>query len=540
MFIDDLAHSFLRLEQFKRILNQLSQKQEKAIKRMNQEIYVTDVVIRVPFEPFGESSFHSNRYQHSQEQRLRDHIAMLFSLANEIHSKNQKKANPLEDPVMNRDRENHITRLTTHEFSLYTKKPMTLLEFQNLFSQIEVLGSHLLPNVHVLLSSFAIQNKDGRLLNLCLFVEGGSPCIIHAFSKNTASLKDMDYNGKMPLFSQQEQDKGASFHAEAIVLEDGTTISTGSVFEVKTQGGAKYTQCVDICIDHAFQHSKELMLRRLFSDANNDELLPYQIEQCISSNTSDLFVDSMLGNGFIHADPSVSMESYLDHEEKALDDTEINRIIPQGYQNIMKIIHYAGGYQLINPAFGSNCIIEIFKARPVGQYQSDLLPAVEKHNRNVCEKQIENLKQEYFGKSEADKLALHIDQTNQLAKRLEQLEKTMIARCKPVLLQGLFKTEEYQQKIAAKEIIISSMKLMKDAIKAKGNSSVILIRAWKKELEAKLNCIGSLDVISPLKRAFKKDIKDIIELQLQQDLGCQFEKDGEQSMSASLSNYPSD
>lgn len=521
MFIDELAKTYLRLEKIKLTVNTVSQKQEKALKQFNQNIYITDLIVRSPFASFGESSSHA-KHQVSSTLRLQTQIATLFALANEHHREMYCEKDSLGFYQLKKEKKNHVTRLSTHEFSFYTKTPLTLNEFQLLLSDIEKMADTLTPNVYILLSSFAVHNNAGTLFNMSLFIEGGTPSKIHAFSKNTASAQDIYYTDQQSLFSQQ-QDKKGTFHADAITAKDGITISTGSVFEVKTKGGACYTQAIDICLDHALQHSKELITRRILTSENHNELLPNQIEQCISSNTIHIHEDSLISDFFIHVDPNTSMHNYgATGGGKILTDMAIKRIIPIEYPN-MKIIEYNFGYQIINPSFGSEYYIEVFNERPAGKYKPELQPAVNQHNQEVLVRQLAFLKQEYLGKIEAATLVLNIDQSTMFLQRIEQLEKTMLKRCKLTVLQELFKTEEYKQKLEAKEIISEHMKLMKDAIHLKGNSSVLLLRAWKKDFDSRLNSIGSLSIQSPLKKALKKDIKEVIDNKLQKDLGCEFE-----------------
>lgn len=524
MFINELAQTFFRFEKFKLTLSKVSHNQKKTLETLNQDIFITDLVLRAPFEPFGEADFHTNRYKNPQECRIRTYIAALFDFTNEYHHTNYCEMDSGGNYKLKKDKENHVTRLTTHEFSFYTKYPLTLNEFQMLIQDIENMANNLTPNVHVLLSSFAVRNHDGILINMSVFVEGGNPSTLHVFAKNTSSGKDIHYEGQATLFSQQQQDKNASFHAEAVISKDNMTISTGSVFEVKTKGGACYTQAIDICLDHKYQHSKELMARRIHSPADPDQFLPQQIEHCISSNSIYLFEDSLISDGFIHADPSYSMQHYYEENfgPKVLTDKTIERIIPSSYQK-MKIIEYSGGYNILNPPFGSDSYIEVFNERPAGKYKPELQAAVHQHNNEVCERRLAFLKQEYLDQMVKDKIVQHIDQSKMLSVRIEQLEKKMLTRCKPTVFNGLFITEEYKQKMEAKEIITSSMKLIKEALHSQGNLCVLLLPSWKKDLESKLNYVGSCALQSPLKNALKKDIKEIIDNKLQNDLGCEFE-----------------
>ena len=360
MFFNELEKAYLYYEENKRnlsLLSKLEKRQKRALATINQSVYIRDLVVRTE-DPncYGESKPHTNIHPESSEIRLRAHVSSLFNLANEDHVTRNCERDAQGNFQLKQGNENHITRLSMNEFSLFTKNPLTMEQYQELHSDILAMADELEPNVHVLLSSFAVKDTVGKLLNMSLFVEGGKPPVIHWFSKNTASSVDINYAQEESLFSQQTEGAQVSFHAEHITTPGGETISTGSVFEVTTQGGARYTQAIDVCLDHALGHSKALMERRILSDAAPDEIFPEQVEQCVTSNWIDVISASTISDKVLHADPIRSM--YFDHHahlgSRMLTAEAKHRIIPKEFSS-MAIVESETGYQLINPPFGSNC-----------------------------------------------------------------------------------------------------------------------------------------------------------------------------------------
>ncbi len=522
MFINDLAKTYIKLEKIKDNLDKVAQKKKEILEQMNQKAYITDLVVRSPFEAFGEANAQPGKYKQTQEKRLKAYIASLLTFANEYHHALNCQADSDGFYQLKENRKNHITRLTTHEFFFYTKKPLSLEQFHAISQAIEKMAMKLTPNVHILLSSFAVQDNNGTLFNMSFFIEGGENPILHVFSKNTASDSDIDYNERQRLFSQRNQKLDAlaentDFHAEIIASQTDSAISNNSVFDVRTAGGACYTQAIDVCLDHEREHVKKLIIKRI--QDNSDEFLPNQIEQCISSNTTYLYSESLISDRFLHVDPLISMSSYgLDNGIKILENAAVGRICQPQYP-AMKIVEYAEGYKMLSPPFGDNCYIEVFKEKPAGTYKSDFQTAIDEHNSKALVQQLRTLKNLHLGKLEQEKIVQAFDQSPLFLERIEQLEKKMLKRCKQTALQELLNTAECKQKRQAKKIIVSSMKLIKDAIATSGNLSILLLRSWTNDLVSKINNIASHSMQLPLKNALKRDIKEMVNNQLEDDFG---------------------
>ena len=521
MYINDLIEHFVDFFKIKPSIDKLYNRKIKVLEAINQEINFRDLIIRTKFPNcFGESQNHTNQYIQSTEERLNAHIASIFNLANEDHRANYCEVNHNGDFTIQKGKENHITRLTMNEFSLYTSKPLSMIEYTKLNNDIQILASTLEPNVHVLLSSFAVTDKQGKILNMSMYIEGGASPKIHGFSKNEASPVDVNYGDESQLFTQEN-------NIDVTTSESGDNIYTGSAFEVLTVGGAVYTQTIDVCLDHERGHSKEQIERRLFENAAPDEIIPDQIEQCVTSNWIDINKQSFIANIVLHADPVRSMLSDY-HEklgEKTLGNEEKKRIIPSQFP-LMSIVNNAGGYHITKPPFGSDYVVEVLAERPAARYLPAYQGPVNQHNISVIERQIFSARQQDLtdGEKSAQRLSLGNTTTECISFRVEELKNKMLKTCRPNLWQRIFKTEEYRQKIEAKEIILKSMDFMNDAVKTQENSAVFLINPWKKDLAFKLRLVETNNVNNPFTQALSNDIHQSININLKKDLNCDFEQ----------------
>jgi hypothetical protein len=296
MFLDGLdPKDFIRYKTktqpwFARFGEKIEQYRARKLAQLNADVHIRDLILTTVRPGHGEvgNSRLSNRgcdvYSNSSYDRLLAHIKIIFSFTNDEHRAQNCVVLDRDKFQIKPDKVNHVTRLCMHEFSLYTHKPLNIEEYTHLCVKIEKMAEQLEPNVHILLSLFAVKDHNDKLLNMVLFVEGGQPSVLHAFCKNTASLADVSYKNLYELFSQQNVAAEPSVASEYVSGDQ--LISTGSVFEVKTQGGACYTLMIDICQDHNNAHSKRIMKRRIEDEGNPDELLPEQIEHIVSSSTT--------------------------------------------------------------------------------------------------------------------------------------------------------------------------------------------------------------------------------------------------------------
>ena len=361
----------------------LASRKQAETNEMNQPVHIRDLVLTTaPGHSHGEAEIHTNIYGKHFKQRLLEHARFLFQFANENHRAHYCEQDGEGHYQLREDSQNNVTRLLMNEFSLYTEVPLKMDAFEELLKGI--LEEKLDPNVQVLLSSFAVRDETGKLCNIAIFVEGGDPPTIHTFAKNTAYGIDVDYGKRFELFSQQKRGYYASFHAESAASETGSVVPTAGIFEVTTQGGAQYTQVVDICSDHTGGHAKSLMFRRIRNPERSGSLLPEQVEHCITSNSVTRTEKNSLSDCVIQADPRVKVHVSQDLPlgERILSDEARARLTSDEYPQL-GVLDDAHGYVIRSPIFGSDCNVEVLDERPAARYLPETQAEVEAHNERV-------------------------------------------------------------------------------------------------------------------------------------------------------------
>ncbi|MFZ4076738.1 MAG: hypothetical protein ACOYKA_02015 [Legionellaceae bacterium] len=342
----------------------LARTQQRKLDEMNQPIYFQDLIIR---DMSSERFCSRLDEEYSVDIRLVLYIHSLFEYINTLHRQSYCESCPEHGYRLKDGYKNHITRLLTTEFSFYSKDPLTLEQWNDVLQKIESYALKLEDNVHFLLSSFSVLDIDNKLHNVTLYIEGGTLARLHVLSKNTSFVHDWDY--KTTLFSQQEQGKPPTHHADYIISKHAM-MSTDSVFEITTQGGAHYIQSIDVCLDHAYGHSRKIFDRRL-RDKRSNLLIPDQIEQCVTSNTIALIPKNLITTHVLHVDPL--------HELNPRDLKKIERINQEPLD--LKTDHVA--------MFGSSFTIEILHERPAGRHCSGNQIDIDLHNKNVMNRRLQ-------------------------------------------------------------------------------------------------------------------------------------------------------
>ncbi len=498
-----------------------AERQQLVLERLNQPIYIRDLIVSVPerylfVEDYclGESSqYELNIYDEKPyTERLREHIGTLFNLANEEHRAHYCQKEEDGSYSLKKGMENHITRLSMSEFSLYTSNPLTMGEFQSLLIDLESMAEKLESNVYVLLSTFAVRDNRNKLINMFVFVEGGKPPIFHVVAKNRASISDITYRQSIRPFSQHDQGHEFNEHASQIAGDIGesiSVISTGSVFELTTKGGACFTQAIDVCIDHGYGHSKALMTKRITDTLHADEILPNQIEQCITSFGTSIVSENTITDSVLHVDPHSTHNVPLC--SKRLSDDTLSSVIPAGFCQTEIGINEQG-YLIINPIFGlTDCVVKVYEERLASRYKPELQESIHAHNQKA-------LKNQHMAVAQPrDNLVQKI-----LSKRITEMEQTMLKHCQPTALEKIFNTQEYQQKEKAVKIIHNSITLLKQVIEKHGTDSIYFIRIWKKDFNFKLHLLDLCPKKGPLVQALSVALADCINTKLQRDLGIEF------------------
>ncbi len=200
-------------------------------------------------------------------------------------------------------KENNITRLITNEFFFYTKKPLSIQEFQQLQQKIADLAAKQPENLHLILASFAVITPKGEVMNVAAHVECGQPPKLNFIVKNNPSGIDPVYREETQpgqFVYRRNVSKAFSTISNLTVTVDAESrpFSFNNVFECKTAGGIPYLSCVDICLDHIVGVAKQNLL---------EMAAPYPAgtlcSHIVVSNYTELTSEHCLSSSVTHADP---------------------------------------------------------------------------------------------------------------------------------------------------------------------------------------------------------------------------------------------
>ncbi|MBS0289578.1 MAG: hypothetical protein JSS07_06050, partial [Proteobacteria bacterium] len=246
----------------------------------------------------------------TQKNRLYQHIErMVLTAASEHRQKNCGNSNFLQP-----GKENNITRLVTNEFSLYTKTPLSIADFNDLQQWLVALAKQAPQNLHLILSSFAVRTPNNKVMNVVAQIECGADPKVNLIVKNNPSVVDPVYseyvNGykvNIPNIDIKNNDKVNTYQIQL----NGKAIpfSFNNVTECTTAGGAKFHSCVDICLDHLHGVAKNRLNDKL-QQADNispTEFLPSQCSHVVTSNWVGLSPSNSIGIP-THADPVCSKQ----------------------------------------------------------------------------------------------------------------------------------------------------------------------------------------------------------------------------------------
>lgn len=377
------------------ISDKLTQRIEREFAIQNQTIYFRDLIIKIQ-DGYGEADWQPFSFNNKQpiETRLRAHIFSLLTFAQEDHRANYCEKISDESYAIKSGKENHITRLTTHEFSLYTKTPLSLDAYRELLADIENKAKKLEPNIHILLSSFAVilDEQSKTIMNVSIYIKSGKTPVIHSFSKNTSTKYDIDYEKTYNLFSQDNQ-----ITAEFIAFHSSNhsfLVNTSSVFEITTYGGAKCLQAFDICNDHVYGHAMQQLERQLLNKHAIFSSIPTQIEHCISSFSISIQKNKLIADKELHVDPNTVIKNTKKAALgcKSVNQDLIAKKISDEFHTV-SVWETHTGYFIANPPFGRNYIIEVMQERPCAKPANKYLHAISIYNQDYITKRILNAMQ---------------------------------------------------------------------------------------------------------------------------------------------------
>lgn len=187
------------------------------------------------------------------------------------------------------DKQNHITRVLVNEFFFYTKRPLTILQFEQLMQKVMTLAKSYPENLHLLLGSFAVLTPDNKVMNVVPQIECGPNPQISLIVKNHPSSIDPVYREKNPMGGEivyPNIDINAGDIVSHLAIQiDGQSqhFSFNNVFLCKSAGGSTFHSCVDICLDHGLGAAKkriDLHLETALEEAKNGTPAPLITTQC--------------------------------------------------------------------------------------------------------------------------------------------------------------------------------------------------------------------------------------------------------------------
>lgn len=353
------------LEPQKNILQRFEEHIKRQHEKADKPIIIRDLVAHAygSMGSYGESdNTHLNFNKQRPFVRLKDHLAFLFKLAKAQHEMDITTEEKLHKAEL-------ITRLSTAEFSLYTKMPLDQIWFDDLLRFIEKQARQLPENVHLLLSSFSLLLVDNKLSNVTLYVEGGFEPVIHLIHKGNASRIDVNYDKKFQLFSQLPILSRPQHTSAIIASNDGLVVNTDNFFSVTTREGNKFFQAIDVCIDHQHGRAKHRFFD-LVERHNHSVHLPKYVEHVLTSNTTNKNNSNSPAQFILHVDPVESRwinKRAIRPNERLSESVFATLIDKENYPN-MSIEQDEGGYKITRPCFSSDFYIKLCAIRKVETY----------------------------------------------------------------------------------------------------------------------------------------------------------------------------
>lgn len=315
---------------------------------------------------YGESSIQDPNK--STKQGLLDHIHSLINITRLYHE--QAYGEYMEEEKkyhIKPEYDNTITRLSLYEFSLYGKEPLDLDTFANLVEQIHVLAQQLYDNVHLLLSSFSVLDRNKKLLNVAVYIQGGKKARLNFITKLWISDTDPSYlNMSYCSLRDAEADPDHALCLIAGKVVNLSPLSSENLFEVETKGGIKYLQIIEICLDHIRQRAKLLLCKKLREGAQ----FPDRVDQILSSNTTHITEKGKITPSLVQVDPWVS-HYFLFDEQLVPDDFSLTCLQLNAYPN-MQLVSSPGRLRVTKPPFGWDYCVEIFQERRLKGYTQEI------------------------------------------------------------------------------------------------------------------------------------------------------------------------
>lgn len=323
-------------------------------KYYQQHILINDINLVDNDKYFGElNGKRQTHHRRSDLYRLKKHIRQLIFHVREVHLKNNFNS----DMTLRHDCRYRITRLCTSEFAFYTEKPLSINDFQSLIQHLEKLAYKNPENLHLMLSTFAV-NLDGRIMNVCIYVQCGISGSLSVFAKARPSKIDPDYN--QPLYSQHDVAKSDTtpFVSPYRLEANGLVISHNNIVTIRVHDMV-FTQVIDICLDYRNAHGRRVLEQTLLGES--EILVSPLSNHVITSAGIDYNSRLNVSNSYRYIDKHDAMEGL------SLQDGRY-------YQKI------------ITPVFGSLCYFQVSQSQVIDFLQPGLDILRREHNRKFLKR----------------------------------------------------------------------------------------------------------------------------------------------------------
>lgn len=360
---------FVKIMAMKNALYKKLARQEKE----DVPIKIHEILILPPCNKYGEAPETPEQIikPSNMVERLIAQIKLMAGIANLQHQKNYCLKQNDGSFKLAEKAQNTITRLSSVEFSYYGERPLTLTEFTQIIEGILQVGQTCYDNVHVLFSSFSVQNEKNEILNIAVYLQGGEEAKVHIITKAFSHSSDVGY-GKCATFSQRDLGDFMAFESSEYTAGDKlsglSTICNDGLLTVNTAGGKKFLLALEICYDHYVRHTRRLLINQF--DTSQD--FPVLADHIITSNTTDLNNEAMISIVALHADPStvdfanisrhMNAEKLLD-KNNALTVAELNQAFAG-----MQFTGSEGNLLIKTPPFAGELHLLIYNERQLRGY----------------------------------------------------------------------------------------------------------------------------------------------------------------------------
>lgn len=428
---------------------QILQKRKAALEqKINAPVAISDVVI-IPNEVSNEFEL-SNLYDsaYSSLERIIDHIKLLGTIAGEHHLL-QNCCIDIEGDyhLLNK---NQITRLLMQEFSFYTeKKPLSLSELHTIINWLSSYAKTKMQNLHLMLSSFAVELQDNQIINVVLYVQCGESAQVNVVLKKLPSDVDYNYEGvKYRSYSEKDGDLPAVVQLPMPDIDSNDqvrlSLDYSAVFVCTTAGGAQYFTAIDICLDHLNREAQKGWLAEIKKRMQNapDEIIPLHVSHIISSSSVSLKKANFIVEP-VQADSKIGYQRTRQAKVRGIDESSSIIVKLQAKYPLLWVKNVINETTLVGaPPFGFAFQVYLYEPHA-------LTPTILANISNI-------IKHNYLAVYRYDKRILSNDWLNQ---RLEDFFQNLITFTPQVLIN--LEPENYRdKKIFFEKIVGDTRKLI--------------------------------------------------------------------------------